>query len=249
MGKQLAGKVALVTGGSRGIGAATALALGAAGAEVAISYTANPDRAEAVVAELKEAGVRALAVRADQADPAQAKELVRTVHEHFGRLDVLVNNAGVAAPGSLGQAGQDEAALDRQLAVNIGGVAATVRAAAPLISDGGRIIVLGSVLATRQPFGGMAEYSGTKAAITVFAKGWARDLGGRGITVNTVHPGPIETDMNPNEGEAAAQRTALTALGRYGQPAEVAAAILFLAGPDAGYITGAELHVDGGLGV
>ncbi|MCO1581042.1 SDR family oxidoreductase [Crossiella sp. SN42] len=243
MSKQLAGKVALVTGGSRGIGAATALALGAAGAEVAISYTANPDKAEAVVSELKEAGVRALAVQADQADPAQVKELVRTVHEHFGRLDVLVNNAGVAARDT----GDEE--LDRQLAVNIGGVAATVRAATPLLSDGGRIINVGSVLATRQPFGGMAEYSGTKAAITVFAKGWARDLGGRGITVNTVHPGPIETDMNPNEGEAAAQRTALTALGRYGRPAEVAAAIVFLAGPDAGYITGAELHVDGGLGI
>ncbi|GAA2803872.1 SDR family oxidoreductase [Crossiella cryophila] len=249
MGKQLVGKVALVTGGSRGIGAATARALGAAGADVAISYTSRPDKAEAVVEELKEAGVRALAVRADQADSAQVKELVRTVHEHFGRLDVLVNNAGVIAVDTLDPATQDDAALDRQLAINIGGVAAGVRAAAPLLGDGGRIVTVGSVLATRQAGGGVAEYSGTKAAIAAFSKGWARDLGGRGITVNTVHPGPIETDMNPNEGEAAAQRTALTALGRYGQASEVAAAIVFLAGPDAAYITGAELHVDGGMGI
>jgi len=248
MAKTPTGKVALVTGGSRGIGAATARALADEGANVAISYAASGDKAEALVRELEGRGVRAAAFKADQADAAQVDGLVKAVAKRFGRLDILVNNAGVAVNGTVDDPAADLAGFARQFAVNVGGVAAAVRAAAPIMGEGGRIISVGSGLAARVPFPGMADYSATKAAVATYTKGWARDLGKKGITVNTVQPGPIDTDMNPDQGDFATMLKATTALGRYGRPEEVAAAIVFLASPAAAYITGTTLDVDGGFG-
>jgi 3-oxoacyl-[acyl-carrier protein] reductase len=247
MSKTLNGKVALVTGGSRGIGAAIARALADDGADVAISYAASADKAQAVVQDLLAKGVRAEAFKADQADTDAVNDLVEAVAQRFGRLDILVNNAGVFALGQVHDRANNLAELNRMFAVNVGGVAAAVRAAAPLMGDGGRIISIGSVAGDSSPWAGFADYSATKAALLGYTRGWARDLGSRGITVNNVAPGPIETDMAPAEGEIHDALKAGTALGRFGQPEEVAALVAFLAGPSAGYITGATLTVDGGF--
>jgi NAD(P)-dependent dehydrogenase (short-subunit alcohol dehydrogenase family) len=249
MGKSLAGKVALVTGGSRGLGAATAAALAQAGADVAISYVASEAKAAAVVAELEAKGVRALAVRSDQGDPAAAKGLIDAVITHFGRFDILVNNAALAIQGKrIDNPDIDNAALDRQWQVNVLGVVATIRAAAPVISDGGRIISIGSGLGTRVGFPGTTDYAASKAAIVGYSKGAARDLGPRDITVNVVQPGVMATDMAA--GSADSLPPALMeahAIHRIATVEEVAAAITFLAGPDAGYITGTVLDINGGF--
>jgi 3-oxoacyl-[acyl-carrier protein] reductase len=242
MAKKLTGKVALVTGGARGIGAATARALADEGAIVAVSYAASADKGEALVRELEAKGVRAAAFKADQADAGQVAGLVQAVARRFGRLDILVNNAGVFIGDD---AGPD--ALDRQFAVNVGGVVAAVRAAAPLLGPGGRIISVGSALGSRVPFPGITGYSASKATVAGYTRGWARDLGPKGITVNAVQPGPIATDMNPDQGDFATVLKGHTAVGRYGKPEEVAAAIVFLASPEAAYITGTTLDVDGGF--
>jgi 3-oxoacyl-[acyl-carrier protein] reductase len=245
--KPLSGKTALVTGGTRGIGAAIARRLAADGANIAISYTASADKADAMVRDLEGAGIQATAFRADQADPAQVTKLVQDVAAKFGRLDILVNNAGVFAMALAGDPTADLAALDRQLAVNIGGVVAAVREAAKIIGDNGRIITIGSNGAERIPFAGSAEYAGSKAALAAFGRGWSRDLGPKGITVNTVQPGPIATEMNPDSGEFADMLKGMSALHRYGKPEEVAALVAFLASPSAAYITGATLTIDGGV--
>jgi 3-oxoacyl-[acyl-carrier protein] reductase len=246
MSKELNGKVALVTGGSRGIGAAIAKALADDGADVAISYAASADKADAVVKELRKKGVRAEAFRADQANTKEVEGLVETVVKRFGRLDILVNNAGVFASGPVHDRANNLAELERLFAINVGGVATAVRTAAPLMPDGGRIISIGSVAGDTSPWPGIADYSATKGAVAAYTRGWARDLGPRGITVNNVQPGPIDTDMAPQEGEVADGLKARTVFGRYGKPEEVAAAVAFLASPAAAYITGTTLNVDGG---
>jgi 3-oxoacyl-[acyl-carrier protein] reductase len=248
MSKKLSGKVALVTGGSRGIGAAIAKALADDGADVAISYSASPDKAKQVINDLLGKGVRAHAFKADQANAKEVETLVKSVVERFGRLDILVNNAGVFVTGQVSERPNNAADLERLFAVNVSGVAAAVRAAAPLLSDSGRIISIGSVAGNSSPWPGVADYSATKGAVAAYTRGWARDFGPRGITVNNVAPGPIDTDMNPaSNGDFSAAQSTATALGRYGKPEEVAAAVAFLASPAAAYITGTTLTVDGGF--
>ena len=248
MSKTLTGKVALVTGGSRGIGAAIAKKLADQGADVAISYSASADKANAVVKEIEAKGVRGAAFKADQAKTKEVEGLVESVVKRFGRLDILVNNAGVFVTGQVHERANNQDELDRLFAVNVGGVATAVRAASGVIGDGGRIISIGSVVGEQSPFPGIADYSATKAALIGYTRGWARDLGPKGITVNDVQPGPIDTDMNPaGNGEFSDAQAARTALGRYGKAEEVAAAVAFLASPEAGYITGTTLTVDGGF--
>ncbi len=246
MEQSLKGKVALVTGGSRGIGAAIVKRLAAQGANVAFNYAKSPDRAAEVVNDIESLGVKGLALQADQADAAAVSALVKKVHQHFGRLDILVNSGGVFVTGAVDDPQADLAAFERQLAINVGGVVAAVRAAAPLLSDGGRIVSIGTTGALRAPFAGIADYVATKAAVAAYSRAWARDLGARDITVNVVHPGAINTEMNPETSDHAPLLSQMTALGRFGQPEDIAAAVAFLVGPDASYITGTAITVDGG---
>ena len=244
----LQGKIALVTGGSRGIGAAIVRQLASQGAAVAFTWSASEDRAKALVAELAATGAVVRGYQADQGNVEQASKLVDRVLADFGKLDILVNSAGVFLGGVIGDASRDPAIQARQWAVNVHGVVATVHAAAARLSDGGRILTIGSILGERSPWPGLADYSATKAALVAYARGWSRELGGRGITVNVVQPGPIETEMNPDQGEMADAQRGMTALGRFGKPEEIAAVVGFLAGPGGSFVTGTSITVDGGVG-
>ncbi|MEE1613846.1 SDR family NAD(P)-dependent oxidoreductase [Microvirga sp. CF3016] len=253
MSNILKGKVVLITGGSRGLGAATAEAFAAHGADVAISYAASADKAEAVVAKLKAKGARAIAIKSDQADLSSSKPLIDSVIAEFGKLDILVNNAGIAIQGQL----VDDPELDgdkynRQWQVNVLGTIANTRAAAPKLSDGGRIIFIGSLLGSSVPFPGVADYAGTKWALAGYAKGIARDLGPRNITVNVVQPGIMPTDMASDVAGELPDREAILdmhPIRRIATLEEVAETICFLAGPSAGYINGETINIAGGLGI
>jgi 3-oxoacyl-[acyl-carrier protein] reductase len=245
MSKNLEGKVALVTGGSRGIGAAIAKRLAADGANVAITYTKGADAAASVVKEIERAGRKAIAIQADAADADAVKAAVEKIVTTFGRLDILVNNAGTAVPKSFEETTLEE--LDRLIAINIRGVFVATQAALKHMKSGGRIISIGSAVGERALTPGLVPYSATKGAVKMFTQGLSREVASRGITVNNVQPGPIDTDTNPATGEWAVPQKAFTALGRYGHVDEVAALVAFVAGPESSYITGANLNVDGGM--
>ena len=238
-------KTALVTGGSRGIGAAVARKLAADGFNVAITYSKSATEAEGVAAEISKNGRRALAFQADASSEKEIDLLVDHVVQQFGGLDVLVNNAGTFAMGSITEEKIEE--FDRVMNINVRGVFLLVRRAAGVLSEGGRIINIGSVNGDRMPFAGAATYGASKAAVSGLSRGWARDLAERQITVNTVQPGPIDTEMNPADSDFAGLLKPMTALGRYGRVEEVAALVSFLASPASSYITGATLNVDGGF--
>ena len=244
MSKTLEGKIALITGGSRGIGAAIAKRLAAEGANVAITYTKGADAAASVVKEIERAGGRAMAIQADAADADACQAAVEQTVAAFGRLDVLVNNAGTAIPKSFEETTLEE--LDRLIDVNVRGTLVATQAALKHMEKGGRIIMIGSSVGERVMVPGLVPYSATKGAVKMFTQGLAREVGSRGITVNNVQPGPIDTDLNPAAGEWAVPQRAATALDRYGHVEEVAALVAFVAGPEASYITGANLTVDGG---
>ncbi|UUU39169.1 SDR family oxidoreductase [Streptomyces sp. NBC_00162] len=238
------GSVALVTGGSRGIGAASALRLAEDGFDVVVTYVNDARAAAEVVGKAEALGRRAMAVRADAGAAAGAATAVDETVRAFGRIDVLVNNAGVGVLGPLGELTLDD--VDRVLAVNVRGAFLAARSAAGRMGSGGRIITIGSCMAQRVPGPGGTLYAMSKSALTGLTKALSRELGGRGITANLVHPGPVDTDMNPADGPRADPQAAATALGRFGTAREVAAMVSFLAGEGAAYVTGAEFAVDGG---
>jgi len=245
MSKQLAGRAALVTGGSRSIGAAIAKRLAADGAAVALTYSTSPKKAEEVVRAIATAGGKALAVPADSGDADAVKAAVARTVDTFGRLDILVNNAGILIVKPLNDLTLDD--FDRIVAVNVKGVFVATQEAARHMGEGGRIIMIGSVNSDLVPFVGGSVYALTKAAIAGFTRGLARDLGPRGITVNNIQPGPVDTDMNPADAAFADTLKRTIALGRYGHTDEIAGMVSYLASPEAGYITGASLKIDGGF--
>ncbi len=242
--KTLTNKVALVTGGSRGIGAAIAKRLASDGATVAITYSKGADAAAAVVKEIEGTGGKALAIQADATDAAAVKAAVEKTVSTFKSLDILVNNAGTAIPKPFEEATIEE--LDQVLDLNIRGVFVATQAALKYMKTGGRIIMVGSCVGERTLTPGLAAYSATKGAVKMFTQGLSREVGARGITVNNVQPGPIDTDLNPAASEWATSQTAVTALNRYGKVEEVAALVAFVASPESSYVTGANLTVDGG---
>jgi 3-oxoacyl-[acyl-carrier protein] reductase len=237
-------KVALVTGGSRGIGAGIAKRLAADGASVAITYTKGAEAAASVVNQIERAGGKAMAIQADATNAKAVTAAVEKTVATYGRLDVFVNNAGTAIPKPFLETTLEE--LDHVIDLNFRGALVATQAALRHMQDGGRIILIGSCVGERMMTPGLVAYAATKGAIKMFAQGLAREVGGRGITVNNIQPGPIDTDLNPASGDWAAPQTANTALNRYGHVEEIAAMVAFVAGPEAAYITGANLTVDGG---
>ena len=240
----LSNKVALVTGGSRGIGAAIAKRLAADGASVAITYAKDATSASSVVTEIEGKGGKAIAIKADGADTTAVKGAVEETVKKFGQLDILVNNAGTAIPKSFMDTSLEE--MDHVLSLNVRGVMIATQAALKHMKSGARIIMIGSCVGEHVIAPGLVSYSATKGAVKMFAQGLAREIGSTGITVNNVQPGPIDTDLNPANGDWAVSQKAATSLGRYGLVDEVAALVAFIAGPESSYITGANLTVDGG---
>lgn len=238
-------KVAFIQGGSRGIGAAIAKRLARNGAAVAFSYVSSPDKAAQVVKDIEAAGGRALALKADSADAEQIKAAISKTVSTFGRLDILVNNAGVLAMAPLAEFSLED--FDRTLAINVRSVFIASQEAARHMGDGGRIINIGSTNADRVPFAGGGPYAMSKSALVGLTRGLARDLGPRGITINNVQPGPVDTDMNPAGSEFATTLKAMMPIGRYGTDEEIAGFVAYLASPEAAYITGASLTIDGGF--
>jgi 3-oxoacyl-[acyl-carrier protein] reductase len=243
--QKMSGKVALVTGGSRSIGAAIAKRLATDGASVAITYTKGADAAASVIKEIEGAGGKAIAIQADAADPDAVKAAVDKTVATFGRLDVLVNNAGTAIPKPFEEATLEE--MNRVIDVNLRGVLVATQAALKHMGDGGRIITIGSAVGERVLTPGLVPYAATKGAVKIFTQGLAREIGSRGITVNNVQPGPIDTDLNPATAEWAVPQKAVTALNRYGHVDDIAAMVAFVAGREASYVTGTNLTVDGGM--
>ncbi len=241
----LAGKTALVTGGSRSIGAAIAKKLAADGAAVAITYSASPERAAQVVAQIEAAGGKAIAIEADAGSPEAVRAAVAETVSAFGGIDILVNNAGIAVNAPIEDMRFED--YERMLAVNVTGVFVATQEAVRHMKAGGRIIHIGSSMTRYAAFPTASVYTLTKGAITGFNRSLVRDLGPKGITVTTVHPGPTDTDMNPADGPVAAIVGPGMAIGRYGLPSEIASVVAFLASPDAAFVTGADIVADGGL--
>lgn len=241
----LAGKSALITGGSRGIGAAIVLRLAKEGADVAFTYSSSTEQANRLVDQIKENGGNAIAIKADAADQDSVRKAVQQTAQHFGKIDILVNNAGIIVLGPITDIKEED--FQRILAVNVHSVFTATQESVRHMPDGGRIIHIGSVNSDRMPFVGGSVYALTKGAIFSFTKGLARDLGPRNITVNNIQPGPVDTDANPASGPFAETMLSLMALKRYGKGEEIAGMVSYLAGPEAGYITGASLLIDGGF--
>jgi 3-oxoacyl-[acyl-carrier protein] reductase len=242
--KKMAGKVALVTGASRGIGAAIAKRLAAEGAKVVITYSKGVDAAASIVKLIEKGGGKAIAIQADSSDANAVKNAVEKTVSSFGRLDVLVNNAGIVIPKTVEETSLEE--FEQVFSVNVRGLFVATKAALKHMKSGGRIIMIGSCVGERVLIPGMASYSATKGAVKMFTQGLARELGERGITVNNVQPGPIDTDLNPASGEWATDQKKMVPIKRYGNVEEVAALVTFIAGPESSYINGANLTVDGG---
>lgn len=238
------GKVALVTGGSRGIGAAIVERLAAEGADIALTYNTSADRAEQVAAAVRGTGRRGLAIHAPAGDPQAVPAAVGRTAAEFGRLDILVNNAGIFPYGTIDELTMEQ--FDETMALHVRAVFAAAKAASRYLSAGGRIVSIGSNLAERASEPGLSLYSMSKAALLGFTKGLARDLGPRGITINVVQPGSTDTDMNPAAGPSADAQRAVTALGRYASAAEIAATVAYLVGEGGSFITGTAITVDGG---
>ncbi len=245
MSKKLEGKIALITGGSRGIGAAVAMRLAADGANVAITYAKDAKAASDVVKAIERAGQKAIAIQADAIDADAVTAAVEKTVATFGGLDVLVNNAGTAIPKAFEETTLEE--MDRVLDINVRGVFAATQAALKHMTEGGRIIMIGSAVGERAVAPGLVPYAATKGAVKMFTQALSREVGKRGITVNNIQPGPIDTDLNPASGDWAVPQKAATALDRYGHVEEIAAMAAFVAGPESSYITGANLTVDGGM--
>lgn len=244
--QHLSGKVALIQGGSRGIGAAIVKRLAAEGAAVAFTYISSTAKAEDLQNSITAKGGKALAIKADSADETAIRNAVSATVEAFGRLDILVNNAGVLAIAPLEDFKLQD--FDQTLAINVRSVFIASQEAAKHMGEGSRIVNIGSTNADRMPFGGGGVYAMSKSALVGLTKGLARDLGPRGITINNVQPGPVDTDMNPADGDFAESLIPLMAVGRYGTADEIAGFVAYLVGPEAGYITGASLTIDGGFG-